>query len=193
MPAALSEYLDASVATLAAMRGDAALQASFAAALPRCIEALRAGAKLIFAGNGGSAGDAQHLAGELVGRFFHDRPPIAALALGTDAATSSAIGNDYGYEQGLARQMEALGREGDVLIALSTSGNSANLLRAMEAARRLGISTIGFTGRDGGAMAALCDVELRVPSMVTPLIQQGHMVLGHLLCAGIEAALYPRD
>ncbi|MFN3447717.1 MAG: SIS domain-containing protein [Roseococcus sp.] len=178
---------------LDAMAEDAALCEAAARATELCIAALRGGGRLLLCGNGGSAADAQHWAGELVSRFHYDRPGLPAIALTTDSSILTGIGNDYGYARVFARQVEALGAAGDVLIALSTSGNSANVLAALEAARAKGLVTIGFTGASGGAMAALCDVCIRVPSTSTPRIQEGHEVLGHALCAAIEAALFPRE
>jgi D-sedoheptulose 7-phosphate isomerase len=156
------------------------------------VTALRGGHKLLFAGNGGSAADAQHWAGELVSRFYYDRPGLPAIALTTDTSILTAIGNDYGYDYVFARQVEALGQEGDVLLAISTSGNSRNIVRAIEAAREKQMKVIGFTGQAGGQMADLCDLCFRVPSSETPRIQEGHEALGHLLCALIEAEMFPR-
>ncbi|MCX8133979.1 MAG: SIS domain-containing protein [Roseococcus sp.] len=175
------------------MAADAALCEAAARTADLCIAALRGGGKLLLCGNGGSAADAQHWAGELVGRFHRDRRGLPAIALTTDSSVLTGIGNDYGYARVFARQVEALGAAGDVLIALSTSGNSANVLAALEAARARGLARIGFTGASGGAMAALCDICLRVPSTSTPRIQEGHEVLGHALCAAIEAALCPPE
>lgn len=174
------------------MAADQALCAATAQAAGICIGALRAGRKILLCGNGGSAADAQHWAGELVSRFHYDRPGLAAVALTTDSSILTAIGNDYGYERVFARQVEALGAEGDVLVALSTSGNSPNVVAALDAARARGLASIGFTGQGGGGMAALCDVCIRIPSASTPRIQEGHEVLGHALCAMIEATLFPR-
>jgi len=159
-----------------------------------CIAALRGGRKLMICGNGGSAADAQHWAGELVSRFHYDRPGLAAIALTTDSSILTAIGNDYGYERVFARQVEALGVTGDVLFGITTSGRSPNIHAAMRAARERGIATVGFTGNGPGAadLAALCDVTVMVPSPSTPSIQEGHEVLGHAICAMIEAAIFPR-
>lgn len=178
---------------LDAMAADEALCAATARAAEICVAALRAGRKVMICGNGGSAADAQHWAGELVSRFNYDRPGLAAIALTTDSSILTAIGNDYGYDRVFARQVEALGAEGDVLFALSTSGNSPNVLAALQAARARGIATVGFTGETGGTMAALCDLCIRIPSRSTPRIQEGHEVLGHAICAMIEAAIFPRD
>lgn len=183
--------LRTSAALLAAMAEDQALCAAAAAAARLVAGQLRQGNKLLLCGNGGSAADAQHWACELAGRFLHERPGLAALALTTDGSTLTAIANDYGYDRVFARQVEALGRPGDVLFALSTSGRSANILAAIEAARRQDLRTVGFTGIASEAMAPLCDILLCVPSAETPRIQEAHEVLGHAICAMVEAALLP--
>jgi D-sedoheptulose 7-phosphate isomerase len=167
--------------------------AMIAAVADRVTEALAAGHKLLLAGNGGSAGDAQHIAGELLSRFNYDRAPLAAMALTTDSSVMTAIGNDYGYEHLFERQVLGLGREGDVLIAISTSGRSPNVLRALRAARQSGLVAIGFTGRGGGDMPALCDLCLLAPADSTPLIQQLHITAGHIVCGLVEARLFPRE
>ncbi|CAN7302154.1 D-sedoheptulose-7-phosphate isomerase [Rhizobacter sp. LjRoot28] len=151
-----------------------------------CVKALRDGGRILFAGNGGSAADAQHWAAELVGRFSFNRPALAGIALTTDTSAITAIGNDFGYEQIFARQLEALGRPGDVFVGISTSGNSKNVLLAAEYARSNGMVTAGFTGLGGGALAELCDHLLAMPSTHTPTIQQGHALLGHVLCDHVE-------
>lgn len=174
------------------MAGDAPLCEAASAAANTCIATLKAGGKILICGNGGSAADAQHWAGELVSRFHYDRPGLPAIALTTDSSILTAVGNDYGFERVFARQIEALGNEGDALLAISTSGNSPNILAALSAARQRGIATIGFTGRTGGKMADLCDICIRIPSESTPRIQEGHEVLGHAICAMIESALFPR-
>jgi len=189
----VAEALSVTAALLRRMAEDDALCADTAAAADRVAEALRRGNKLLLCGNGGSAADAQHWAGELVSRFHHDRPGLAAIALTTDSSILTAIGNDYGYERVFARQVEALGAPGDVLFALSTSGRSPNILAALKAARERGMATVGFTGAGGGEMPPLCDILLRVPSSSTPRIQEGHEALGHAICALVEAALFPRD
>jgi D-sedoheptulose 7-phosphate isomerase len=150
---------------------------------------LAAGGALLVCGNGGSAADAQHIAAELTGRFFRDRKPLRALALHANTSSLTAIGNDYGYEMVFAREVEAHGRAGDVLMALSTSGNSPNVLRAIEAARARGLGVIGLTGAGGGKMAAACDLCLRVPSTSTPRIQECHILIGHTICELLEALL----
>lgn len=190
----LTSYIDSeyekSLALLRSMSEDAILQEQVLRVVNLSVQALRRGNKLLFAGNGGSAADAQHWAGELVSRFNFDRPGLAGISLTTDTSILTAIGNDYGYEQVFARQIQALGREGDLFIAISTSGNSKNIVRAIEAARQAGIVVVGFTGQSGGSMAALCDVCLRMPSLETPKIQEGHEFLGHLICGLIEQEIF---
>ena len=155
----------------------------------RIAESMRDGGKLLIAGNGGSAADAQHIAGEFVSRLNFDRGPLPAVALTTDSSVLTAIGNDYGFEQVFERQVRALGRRGDVLLAVSTSGRSPNILSALRAAREIEMMSIGFTGMRGVAMAALCDLVLIVPSEVTQLIQQVHIVAAHAICELVEAEL----
>ena len=157
-----------------------------------CITSIQKGNKILLAGNGGSAADAQHIAGELVSRFAFDRPGLSAIALTTDTSIMTAIGNDYGYEKLFARQIQAHGNKGDVFIGYSTSGKSPNILLALKEARSIGLITIGFTGNRGGPMQQLCDFLLEVPSSDTPKIQEGHLVLGHILCGLIENKLFTR-
>ncbi len=147
---------------------------------------LASGGKVMFCGNGGSAAEAQHWAAEIVGRFQKERPGMAALALTTDTSILTAIGNDYGYDKIFARQVEGLGREGDVLVGISTSGNSGNVLEAIAKAREKGIRVIGFTAKGGGKMADLCDVLLDVPSTNTARAQEIHEILGHIICELVE-------
>lgn len=148
--------------------------------------ALKGDRKVLFCGNGGSAADAQHLAGELSGRFYLERPALFSEALHVNGSALTAIGNDYGFEQVYARMIEAKGRQGDVLIALSTSGNSPNIIKAIEAAKKRFMIVIGMTGATGGKMAKLCDYLLNVPSADTPRIQEAHILLGHILCELVE-------
>ena len=193
----MKDYIDAefrkALANMQALAADAPLHADLQRAVEACVEALRGGGKLLFCGNGGSAADAQHWAGELVSRFYYDRPGLAAIALTTDSSILTAIGNDYGYDYVFARQVEALGQAGDVLVAISTSGNSPNVLRAADVARARGMQVIAFTGRSGGKLLSMSDLCFRMPSDETPRIQEGHEFVGHLLCALIEAGLFPRD
>jgi len=153
---------------------------------------LAAGGKVLVCGNGGSAADAQHMTGELLGRFLMERPSLPAVALTVDTSTLTAIGNDYGYEDIFSRQVQGLGRKGDVLVAISTSGNSGNVLKAIEAAREAGLAVVGFTGKGGGRMAALCDHLINVPSSHTPHIQEIHEAVMHLLCQLIDHYLFEK-
>lgn len=159
-------------------------------AVALCVEALGQRRRVFFAGNGGSAAEAQHFAAELLGRFLIDRAPLPAMALHVDTSALTAIGNDLGFDQVFSRQLQGLGQPGDVLVALSTSGRSKNVLAAMRAARAIGISTIAMTGQDPRDMGALADVVLAVPSAHTPQIQEGHLVLGHLLCDLVEQRVH---
>lgn len=154
------------------------------------IKAYKNGNKTLLAGNGGSAADAQHIAGELVSRFYFDRPGLASIALTTDTSILTAIGNDYGYEKVFSRQLEAQGTKGDIFIGISTSGNSANILKALEICKEKGIISIGLTGQSGGKMNELCDYCIKVPSSCTPRIQESHILIGHILCAIVEEELF---
>jgi D-sedoheptulose 7-phosphate isomerase len=155
-----------------------------------CILALQEGKKILFAGNGGSAADSQHLAAELVGRLRFDRPGLASIALTTDTSSLTAIGNDYAFESIFSRQVEAIGLAGDVLIALSTSGKSMNILKALDAARVKQMKTIGFTGMYAPLMADRCDLLLNIPSVQTSKIQECHIMFGHIICALIENTVF---
>lgn len=175
---------------MAAMLADEGLIATVEAAARACIICMREGGKILLAGNGGSAADAQHIAGEFVSRFMFDRPGLPAIALTTDTSILTAIGNDYGYEKLFARQVQAHGNKGDVFIGYSTSGKSPNILRAFEEARTRGLVCVGLTGNRDSPMREFCDYLLEVPSGVTPKIQEGHLVLGHILCGLVESALF---
>jgi D-sedoheptulose 7-phosphate isomerase len=190
MQAYVIEQIKEAQRVMSAMLGDAVLQERLAAAAGACICCLQAGGKILLAGNGGSAADAQHIAGEFVSRFAFDRPGLPATALTVDTSILTAIGNDYGYEHLFARQVQAQGQKGDVLIGYSTSGKSPNVLRAFEAARAKGLICVGLTGNRGGPMRELCDHLLEVPSSDTPKIQEGHLVLGHILCGLVENAIF---
>ena len=158
-----------------------------------CTEAFCNGNKVLFCGNGGSAADAQHLAAEFSGRFYYDRPPLPSEALHANTSYLTAVANDYSFDEVYARLLKATGKEGDVLIALSTSGNSPNIIRALETARELGIITVGFTGETGGRMKNLCDYLVNVPSADTPRIQESHIMIGHILCEIVESTLFPKE
>lgn len=178
---------------MSSMHADSALVANLESAANACIACLNNGGKILLAGNGGSAADAQHIAGEFVSRFLFDRPGLPAIALTTDTSILTAIGNDYGYEKLFARQVQALGNKGDIFIAYSTSGTSPNILMAFQEASSNGLTTVGLTGNRGGPMRELCDHLLEVPSGDTPKIQEGHLVLGHILCGLVERAIFKRS
>jgi D-sedoheptulose 7-phosphate isomerase len=178
---------------MAAMLADASLQVSLEAAAQACVVSLKTGGKILLAGNGGSAADAQHIAGEFVSRFAFDRPGLPAIALTVDTSILTAIGNDYGFEQLFARQVQAHGNKGDVFIGYSTSGKSPNVLSSFAEARKKGLICVGMTGNRGGPMRDLCDYLLEVPSGDTPKIQEGHLVLGHILCGLVEQALFKKS
>ncbi|MFZ5638494.1 MAG: D-sedoheptulose 7-phosphate isomerase [Pseudomonadota bacterium] len=186
----IDERLARAVEVMRAMADDATLRAQLETCAARCIETIERGGKLLLAGNGGSAADAQHIAAEFVSRFAFDRPGLPAIALTTDTSILTAVGNDYGYEKLFERQIQALGREGDVFFAYSTSGRSPNILAGLREAQARGLFRIGFTGAGGDDMAPLCDVLLRVPARDTAEIQQGHAVLGHILCGLVERAVF---
>jgi D-sedoheptulose 7-phosphate isomerase len=189
--ASIVDYLGQSRDAVQAAIDSAAFLATAAAIVDRLVETIAAGRKVLFAGNGGSAGDAQHLAGEFLSRLNYDRAPLPAIALTTDSSVLTAIGNDYGYERVFERQVLGLGVAGDVLIAISTSGRSPNILRAIEAGRSKGLVVVGFTGSTGGEMAARCDLCLYAPADTTPLIQQLHITAGHIICGLVEERLFP--
>lgn len=188
--ATIRAEFQANLDVLQRMGEDRQIERRICEAVTLCVAAFNAGNKLMFAGNGGSAADAQHWAGELVSRFAFDRPGLHAVALTTDTSILTAIGNDYGYERLFSRQVEALGRAGDVLFLLSTSGGSPNILKALQVAKAAGIATIGFTGERGAGFAADCDIGFVVPSSSTPRVQEGHEFLGHLICGLIEAGMF---
>ena len=151
-----------------------------------CRDAIRNGNKILFCGNGGSAADSQHLAAEFVGRFVKERQGLPAIAFTTDTSILTAIGNDYGYEDVFRRQVEALGREGDVLVGISTSGNSANVVKAFEQARKQGLKILALTGAKDSKMSELADVTIKVPSPVTARVQECHIMIGHMICEYID-------
>lgn len=175
---------------MSTMLADEALVARVEAAAHACVACMKTGNKVLLVGNGGSAADAQHIAGEFVSRFAFDRPGLPAIALTTDTSILTAIGNDYGYDRLFSRQIQAHAQKGDVLIAYSTSGKSPNVMAALNEARSRGVICIGMTGNRGGPMQELCDHYLDVPSSDTPKIQEGHAVLGHIICGLVEQAIF---
>ena len=194
MDGRIADFIEAELSatkdTLAKLYADTFYRDQLAMVADLYLERLKAGNTLLFCGNGGSAADAQHIAGEFVSRFHFDRPGLSAIALSTDTSIITAIGNDYGYERIFSRQIEAIGRQDDVLTCLSTSGNSPNVLKAIEAAKAQGITVVGMTGGTGGKMASLCDHVLIAPSPITPRIQECHLASYHLLCALVEARMF---
>ncbi len=186
----ISDHFDFSVNVLESARKDEVFLASCEAITDAFIASLRSSGRLLFAGNGGSAGDAQHIAGEFVARLNFDRAPLAAIALTVDTSVLTAVGNDYGYEKIFERQVLALGRPGDVFVGISTSGRSPNILAALKAARQTGMLTVGFGGAAASEMSKFCDLLLAVPSSCTPLIQQVHIVAAHAISAAVEIALF---
>ena len=171
---------------------DKALLKRIEEAASLCVESLKNGGKIHFCGNGGSASDAQHLAAELSGRFYYDRPPLNAEALHVNTSYLTAVANDYSFDMIYARMLLASAKKDDILVAISTSGNSANILRAIETAKKMGVKAIGMTGESGGKMASQCHVLLNVPSTCTPRIQEAHIMIGHIICEIIEATMFPK-
>ena len=161
-----------------------------AQAVKMIVQAFKAGHKVLLFGNGGSAADAQHIAAEFVNRFLIERPPLPAIALTTDTSILTSISNDYGYADSFAKQVKALGKEGDVAIGISTSGTAANVIKAIQAAKELGLKTIGMAGRDGGELAKLVEIALVVDSQSVPRIQEVHMTIGHVLCEMVDRMLF---
>ena len=187
----IDEYLRHSAATIQVLASDTQLRGVMVAMAARLTAAFRAGNKLLIAGNGGSAGDAQHLAAEFTGRLMFDRAPLPAIALTTDSSALTAIANDYGFRHVFERQVRALGRAGDVFLGISTSGRSANILAAFEAARDAGLVTFGFCGEDPGPMAAHTDLIFAAPSPRTAVVQQVHITAAHAICGIVERELFP--
>lgn len=190
MNARIQEVIAASIAVKQAVLADERLLATVELAMEVCVETFSKQGKVLWCGNGGSAADAQHLAAELSGRFYLDREPLFSEALHVNSSYITAVANDYSYDEIFARMVRAAGRKGDVLVGMSTSGNSPNVVKALEAARKIGMRTIGMTGETGGNMKNLCDFLINIPSHDTPRIQECHMLLGHLMCELIENSLF---
>ena len=186
----LKHYLDESSQSVSNMISDPTLLSLLFEIANECLNRLQTGNKLLFAGNGGSAADCQHMAGEYVSRFLIERNGLPAIALTTDTSILTAIGNDYGYEMVFSRQIEALGRKGDLLFVYSTSGNSQNILKAVEIAKKIGISVVGMTGLNKGKLDTMCDFIFKTPSIRTPQIQEGHLIAGHAICALVEKQFF---
>ena len=186
----IKNQIQASIDTKQNILNDEALMQTIAEVGQACVDLYQNGKKTLLAGNGGSAADAQHIAAELVGRYGFDRPSIPSIALTTDTSNLTAIGNDYGYDKVFSRQMEGMGSEGDLFIGISTSGNSENIINAINAAKAKGVTTVALVGRDGGEMARLADFSIIVPSNATPRIQESHILIGHMICDIIEKELF---
>lgn len=186
----IKKYIQDSIDTKTKILNDEKILETIKKIADRIVEAYRLDKKVLTAGNGGSACDSQHIAGELVAKFFIDRPGLNAIALVNYISSLTAISNDYGYDKSFSRQIQALGEEGDVFIALSTSGNSENIILALEEARKKGVITVGLVGKKECKMDSLCDYIIHVPSTVTPNIQESHIVIGHVICALVEETLF---
>lgn len=184
------EQIADSIAVKQAVLANAEICKAIEVAANAVVKAYQNGHRALLAGNGGSAADAQHIAGELVSKFYFERPAIDAVALTTNTSILTAIGNDLGYDVLFSRQVEAMGHEGDVFIGISTSGNSKNIVKALEVCRKRGIYTIGLTGESGGAMKELCDLCIQIPCSETPRIQEAHMMIGHIICCLVEETLF---
>ena len=188
----IKSLIRASITTKEAVLNDEHLLDTISKVATLCAKAFRNDKKVLFCGNGGSAADAQHIAAELSGRFYTDRDPLYAEALHVNSSYMTAVANDYSYDVVYSRMLKACGRKDDVLIAISTSGNSRNILLAIEEAKKQGMITIGMTGESGGKMNSVCDYILKVPSRDTPRIQESHILIGHIICQLIEETLFPQ-
>ena len=186
----IEKYIESSIETKQKILNDKNIIETINQAANAIINAYQNGKKVLTAGNGGSAGDAQHIAGELVSKFFFDRPGLSAFSLATDTSILTAIGNDYGYEKSFSRQIQANANEGDVFIAISTSGNSENIVNALVEAKKKNVTTIGLVGEKTCEMDDLCDYIIKVPSDSTPTIQESHIMIGHIICALVEEAIF---
>jgi len=186
----IKNQIENSIRTKQTMFADIELLKLIEKAANLCVNAYRSGYKTLLAGNGGSAADAQHIAGEFVSRFYFDRPGLPSIALSTDTSILTAIGNDYGYGELFARQIQAQAVKGDVFIGISTSGNSKNIVNALKTAKEKGIITIGLTGEKTGLMDMYCDICIKVPSSETPRIQECHIMIGHIICAIVEDEIF---
>ena len=186
----IKKYIQASIDTKTKILNDEKIIITIQKIADEIVNAYKNDKKVLTAGNGGSAGDAQHIAGELVSKFFFDRPGLTAFSLATDTSILTAIGNDYGYEKTFSRQIQANAKECDVFIGLSTSGNSKNILFAIEEAKKKGVITVGLVGQKECKMDGLCDYIIHVPSLSTPTIQESHIMIGHTICALVEEAIF---
>ncbi len=186
----IENYIQASIETKQKILSDKNILSTIQTVANEIVKAYEKGKKVLTAGNGGSAGDAQHIAGELVSKFFFDRPGLSAFSLATDTSILTAIGNDYGYENSFSRQIQANANEGDVFIGISTSGNSKNIIKAILEAKKKKVITVGFVGERPCEMDNICDYIIKVPSESTPTIQESHIMIGHIICAIVEEAIF---
>ena len=186
----IKNYIKSSISTKEQILFDETIVKTIEKIASSIVNAYKNGCKVLTAGNGGSAGDAQHIAGELVSKFFFDRPGLSAFSLATDTSILTAIGNDYGYDKSFSRQIQANAKEGDVFIAISTSGNSKNIIMALKEAKSKGVITVGFVGQKICEMDNYCDYIIHVPSENTPTIQESHIMIGHIICALVEEAIF---
>ena len=191
MKSRINSCIKSSVENYTRVLNDKNLQANIEKIIGLSIKAFKDDKKILFCGNGGSASDAQHIAAELSGRFYTNRPPLYAEALHVNSSYMTAVANDFGYDETYARMLEACGREGDILVGISTSGNSLNVVKALKKANELGLTTVGFTGSKGGEMNSICDIIIKVPSDDTPRIQEVHILVGHIVCQLIEEEMFP--
>ena len=186
----IKKYIQDSIDTKTKILNDEKILSAVKNIADKIVDAYKKDKKVLTAGNGGSAGDAQHIAGELVSKFFFDRPGLTAFALSTDTSILTAIGNDYGYEKSFSRQIQANAKEGDVFIGISTSGNSKNIVLALEEAKKKGVITVGLVGEKQCEMDKYCDYIIHVPSSSTPTIQESHIMLGHIICSLVEEEMF---
>jgi D-sedoheptulose 7-phosphate isomerase len=191
MKSRINSCIKSSVENYTRVLNDKNLQANIEKIIGLSIKAFKDDKKILFCGNGGSASDAQHIAAELSGRFYTNRPPLYAEALHVNSSYMTAVANDFGYDETYARMLEACGRKGDILVGISSSGNSLNVVKALKKANELGLTTIGFTGSRGGEMNSICDIMIKVPSDDTPRIQEVHILVGHIICQLIEEEMFP--
>lgn len=189
----INQEIQKSISTFSSILGDEKLLSQVEICVTQICEALANKNKILLAGNGGSAADAQHIAGEFVSRFNYDRPGLAAFALTVDTSILTAIGNDYGYDKLFSRQIQAVSIPGDIFWAYSTSGKSTNIIAAMETAKQLGLKVIGFTGQNGWSRPDLVDYSIEIPSSETPKVQEGHLLLGHIICGLVELKIFPKE
>lgn len=186
----ITEHIRKSISVKESILSSPAVMTSIKDAATATVDAYKKGKKTLIAGNGGSAADAQHIAGEFVSRFYFDRPGIPSIALSTDTSIITAIGNDYGFDRLFERQVHAQGTEGDIFIGLTTSGNSENIVRALHACKEKGIKSIILTGKSGGKTSDLCDICINIPSEETPRIQESHILIAHIICCIVEEELF---